>query len=508
MTARTEADLQAPLSSSFAFTLPDLLRALSRYRVRAFLVFASAIVVGLTLIVVTTPVYESHAVILIKFGREQVYRPELGADNAPIVPSLSEHDGMVDNQVEMFKSRDVVIPVIRAIGLARLYPDLVAPPRESEVGRRFRLYFSKLKGWISPLIERLGLTSSSSGYVTAGSQSAMEKAVIRFGRALSVSRERASDLVQVAFQHPDPKLAQATLHVVLVQQRWLSIAVHGGAEPGFYEAAISQVRKQLAENQAQLAKFRADNGVLAYHEQVPLLLQEHENFDRAKRQAEADLVDTEQRIKELELRRATLPAQVLDFSDTQTASHYAGTTRWSRNTALKEVEIELQRNQASAAGLRGRIAELTIQIAGLASDLSKAGEREAYRVFLENEIEAQKDSLRSLTARREEARMRSDLDRREAQNLAFVQAPTLPDPQYPVRPAPVTYMLLSIVCGLGGAVTVAVVSAMCSRQFHIALPARAVAVSASDVPVLGHRPSTFAAESRPAAESKSGLLHD
>ena len=219
----------------------------------------------------------------------------------------------------------------------------------------------------------------------------------------------------------------------------------------------------MAENQSQLAKFRADNGVLAYHEQLPLLLQEHEN---------------------------------------------TGTTRWSRDTALKEVEIELLRNQASAAGLRGRIAELTTQIAALASDLSKAGEREAYRIFLENEIEAQTDSLRSLTARREEARMRSNLDRREAQNLAFVQAPTLPDPEHPVRPAPVTYILLSIFCGLGGAVTVAVVSAMCSRQFQIAPRARTAAVSSFEVPVLGHRPSTFAAESRPATESKSGLLHD
>ena len=100
--------------------------------------------------------------------------------------------------------------------------------------------------------------------------------------------------------------------------------------------------------------------------------------------------------------------------------------------------------------------------------------------------------------------MRSNLDRREAQNLAFVQAPTLPDPEHPLRPAPVTYILLSIFCGLG----VAVVSAMCSRQFQIAPRARTAAVSSFEVPVLGHRPSTFAAESRPATESKSGLLHD
>jgi uncharacterized protein involved in exopolysaccharide biosynthesis len=67
-----------------------LFRAVYEFRLCVIVVLLLSVMVGVALILVSIPVYESRAVLLIKFGRDQVYRPEVGPESPPIVPAMND----------------------------------------------------------------------------------------------------------------------------------------------------------------------------------------------------------------------------------------------------------------------------------------------------------------------------------------------------------------------------------------------------------------------------------
>ena len=68
------------------------------------------------------PLYEAESSLMVRIGREYVYRPEVGrTEIASRTPSLSE---MVNSEVEILSSRDLAEQVVRELGVERLYPDI------------------------------------------------------------------------------------------------------------------------------------------------------------------------------------------------------------------------------------------------------------------------------------------------------------------------------------------------------------------------------------------------
>jgi uncharacterized protein involved in exopolysaccharide biosynthesis len=98
----------------------SLLGALVRYRFRASVVFLGAICLAVAIIAFQGRLYESKAANLVS--------PAIGANAAPVVPACCDHDGMVNTQVGLLNSRDVIVTVIRNIGLDHLCPDLSQSP--------------------------------------------------------------------------------------------------------------------------------------------------------------------------------------------------------------------------------------------------------------------------------------------------------------------------------------------------------------------------------------------
>ena len=263
--------------AGFDFTPRDVLAAIRRYALRGLLVFLAVLAAGAGLYAITPVVHESQAAILVRIGRESVYRAEVGTDAVPLVPTSTDRDEMVNTQIQLFRSRDAITATIEAIGLAQLYPQLAAEPpqRGMDIARR------------------------------------------RFDRSLRVTRSRASAVVQLAFRHPDPVLAQTALGELLQQQRRLSALVFGGADIAFYDTSVEQAELRLAETQRRLAAFQAEQGVLAFSEQLPLLLHQRQDLLAARRDVDAVLAGLEQRLAELEIQLARIPREVVAWETTE-----------------------------------------------------------------------------------------------------------------------------------------------------------------------------------------------
>jgi len=250
----------------------------------------------------------------------------------------------------------------------------------------------------------------------------------------------------------------------LLEQRRLSIFVNQTADLAFYNAATQEADARLAGAQRQLEDFRRQYGVVAYPGQLTTLLAERQLLSEALNQANIDLAGAEGRAAELHRQRSVVPAEIREYTDTATGSHFSGLVRSGRNPTLTVVENDIQQNDATRKGLVGRIAEISQQRASLDTQIRTAGVADSERVRLEGSVSTLEETRHVLATHLEEARALADLERRQGDNVRLVQAPTLPAADAPARPAPVMYMALAAAVGLAGGLTVAAASALFPRR--------------------------------------------
>src|ERR1700680_2682858 len=119
------ADKPPPWSPSMAgtpydLTTRELLSILFRERLKLILVFVGlcALVIGYSYLL--TPYYEATTRLLVKTGREFQTRSD---PNQPVVavPSSTKQE-IVNSEIQILTSRDLIVGVIAKIGADKLYP--------------------------------------------------------------------------------------------------------------------------------------------------------------------------------------------------------------------------------------------------------------------------------------------------------------------------------------------------------------------------------------------------
>src|SRR5687767_12352847 len=100
----------------------ELLAILARGKWTVLLVFAAVTGLVSWAALSEQPLFEAESSLIVRIGREYIYRPEIGGTETARTPSLSE---MVNSEVEILSSRDLAEQVVREIGAERLYPELV-----------------------------------------------------------------------------------------------------------------------------------------------------------------------------------------------------------------------------------------------------------------------------------------------------------------------------------------------------------------------------------------------
>ena len=161
-----------------AGTLRDFLAILFKHKTRIVAVFFSIVITVTVGTLLLSPTYEATSSVLVKFGRENLYRPEVG-DKGPII-SLGQpnQEEILNSEIEILTNRDLMDKVITTIGVEKLYPDLIDKTYSN------------------------GVTPK-------------DVAIIQFGKKLSVEGVKKSNVINVSFQHKDPHMAAQVVNLLL-----------------------------------------------------------------------------------------------------------------------------------------------------------------------------------------------------------------------------------------------------------------------------------------------------
>lgn len=466
--------IPAPLALSF--TTRDLALIIFRHRQRAMAAFFLCLAAAAAFSLLIRPVYQSEASILInKLGREFTFRSELSLGAPSVIPMTTDPEEILNTQVQLMRSRDVILTTIGRIGLDRLHPQLVKP----------------------------------------GEAPDMDKAVEKFGDSLQTAPQRTSNILHVAFRHHDRELAAATLDALIQIFRDKSINVYINTQTRFYEDQTAQARERFAQADRKLTAFRQSRGVLAFEPNKALLLQQRISFDTELKKVAADLVGIAERIHALQQSIDQTPRDVTAFIDTQQSrvvddarskllnlklrqqeiaanfapnsrqaqqvgqeiavaeqflaqqsAKFAGTVRKARNEVLTALETDISRAAADQMGLEGRHRGLIAQIADIDAQIAAMTAGDTERWSLERDVAAAQENLKIFMVKLEEARAADSLNQSRIGNIAIVQAPSIPDPRQPVQPKPLLYGVLGILAGLFSAFVVALLSELASDTIY------------------------------------------
>lgn len=143
----------------------DILTVLFKHKQKIIITFfavVAAVTIGTFLI---SPTYEAKSSLLVKFGREYLYTPEVGEGRPTLMASGQEE--LLNSEVQILMNHDIIGKVLASLGIQNVYPGLSA--------------FS-------------GIAKS-------------DAAINQFKRSLIVEPVKKSNVIQVSFQHHNPESA-------------------------------------------------------------------------------------------------------------------------------------------------------------------------------------------------------------------------------------------------------------------------------------------------------------
>ncbi|MDD5712424.1 MAG: Wzz/FepE/Etk N-terminal domain-containing protein, partial [Smithellaceae bacterium] len=96
------------------------LTVLFKYKVLIISVFILIVAAVTAINFLVAPTYEAKSRLLVKYGREHGYSPEVGQNNAPLV---QEPEDIVNSEIEILTNGNLLDDVINSLGAQNLYPE-------------------------------------------------------------------------------------------------------------------------------------------------------------------------------------------------------------------------------------------------------------------------------------------------------------------------------------------------------------------------------------------------
>lgn len=445
---------------------------LFKHRFTILLVFAATAITVAAGTFLMSPTYEADSQLLVKYGREYAYRPEIGnSNNSGYRPDLS---GIMKAEIQILTSRDIASKTISSLGVQKLFP-------------------------------------TADNVVT-------DDVIQNFMGSLVVNGYEDSGVIELSFQHHDPQLAAKTLNVLvdLFKSKHLDTFTDPEAS-GFLQKKTDEFRHQLAESQDKLRQLKLEHGTYSLDEQRSLLLKQRSDLDAQLKSAEDSVAEANERLGSLKGQEGHILEIARNYTDTDryklvddtraklldlqlqeqqkkekyvdnspfltevqgeigTVSSFLDKSEQSarEQSALsspvyQELSQEMMKTTAELKSQQGRIGVLQGQLAILNQQLKEITEPENQYRDLERQVASNETNYKDISAKLVDAQLSEDMNRLKMTNVRIIQAAAVP--QIPVKPRKMLNILIGCFLGLSAGIGLAIGSELLSGR--ISLPSQA-----------------------------------
>ncbi len=436
-------------------SLYDLICLLKRHRQGMLIVFLVTVLLITLWTFFQTPLYEVNSRVMIKYGREYVYRPVDLLQKGDVQPMLTfNRDEIINTELQIFESSELISAVINRLGIDKIYPKIAK--KESDEQKRLTL------------------------------------AIDRFKKDLDVTHIKGSGVIKVTFDHHDPDIAVSAVEALEDLFRERHLQIFKSPRISFLERQLSVYKDKLLKSKEQFEEFKKKNHIISLEDEKKLLLQEYSQVHARMVQGEGRLEQLEEKIASLEQQLKKVPENVTLFNDKANnidsakaellslqlqerdlLQRYREDSRPVKNVREKirtvkaflashpESRTENQRSGKNyvyqqvarvlieaKADKEGQIAEnkaLKKQLADIEEHLQRFSNKEAALQMLKEAVEINEKSYKNFVDKLEETRILEAMDNQKLVSVAVIEKPM--KPVKPAKPNKALNIMVGIILG-------------------------------------------------------------
>jgi uncharacterized protein involved in exopolysaccharide biosynthesis len=245
----------------------DILTALFRHKIKIIIVFIAIFLAAAYWIYSEDTLYDAHATLVLKFGREHIFRPEVGK-----VDQIIRYDegAAVESERKIIQSIDLAKRVVQAMGVENLYPEFLEP----------------------------------SGKVT---QRKIELAASKFSGKLETIPTKGTNLIEIVFLHERPEVAAQALNLLVEFLKERHLQVFSDPKASFLTKQLQGYQEQLTHSEEILQAFKQKHDLSSpLVEQQSRLLDQRAHLDSDYKTIKNQLQGLEGKILSLDNQMKTI----------------------------------------------------------------------------------------------------------------------------------------------------------------------------------------------------------
>jgi polysaccharide biosynthesis protein PslE len=194
----------------------DILTALFKHKIKIGTVFV--VLFGLIALFIFSgvPLYQAKASLILKLGRENIFRPEVGQGNQTIVEFNKE--AALQSELNIIMSKELVRQVVKHMGIEKLYPEFLDP--ELEI--------------LDP----------------------MEKGVGTFLGSLVAIPVKNSNVIEISYTNPNPEVAAEALNLLIEFLKERHLQIFSDPKASFLSQQLQVYEEKLAQSEESLQNYK------------------------------------------------------------------------------------------------------------------------------------------------------------------------------------------------------------------------------------------------------------
>ncbi len=322
-----------------------------------------------------------------------------------------------------------------------------------------------------------GLNGQSGRSVNSEGEVNIAKAVRKLGKDLKIEPIPKTNVISVSYQARNPQMAEEVLKALAAAYMEKHLEVHHPTgEFKFFDQQTAQYQQGLSQAQEKLTDFTKETGVVSAELERDSALKQGEDFDATARQAQTALLETEQRVRALQLQLQTIKPRMttvvrnsdnpqlleqlkstllnLELKRTELLTKYEPTyplvqevdkqiadangaisgeeskpirdETTDQNPDYQWVQAELTKAQADLSGLKARTTAASAIAAKYHEDAERLGQNQIEQDNLLQAAKTDEANYLLYVQKREEARISDALDQRGILNVSLAEQPVVP----------------------------------------------------------------------------------
>jgi uncharacterized protein involved in exopolysaccharide biosynthesis len=443
------------------------------FREKRKIIYAAIIppVLAVALLFIMTPIYRAETGLVIKTGREYIAAPQ--GQSSPLGPSMTLQEE-VNTEIQIMTSRGVLEKVVNKIGLNTIAPNIADS--------------------------------------LFGTSTAMDSAIDRLSKNLSVEPVKLSNVLEVTYDNPDPKLATQVLKEIIDTYQATHLQVYSENRSRAYQESIQREIEELGQLEHERANIKVGNHVFDIALQRASLIAQRSDAEGHLHDAQTRMVTLQKRLASLHTSRGAIRNNVTSADTAKSELEYSqnalsdlrrnemalvarlapdnpqvlqlrdqirgveahmATLNTSQNgtksdpvTLSSQIDQQIVIDQTEYAPLQAEIDEYEAQVAKVGEELERIEKVDTDLRVLTERIDAVNSDLKVTRESYEQARTLDEMDRAKMVSVSQIQ-PVITSGK-PAKPNKLLYITGGLLLGLMAAAGVVVMAVATNNSFMAA----------------------------------------